>query len=672
MSARPRPGTQARMVDTEFTALEIQNRQRSVGQYFQHLTSTIAREVTEGMGDDAWNALFGFSGSFIREQPGGGDNDPEDPDFHEKRKVYGICLANAKHRRYPSSFRFRPYDPPPNDCSEKENSNVEELVSAPPTNTNLGDRRRRNPHRSMSRKPQRLSSVTDDAGHVDDASENDGDATPSWSKGVGDPRSAAVNIWSLNGYGQPVFTGGMYQSDEIRTLEATVRDYCASNNVALGQLCGGEDYTAHNKLVRGAWQEIARCLPHRTVLSVYRRAKRQLHGRTRGAWSEEEVAALFRLVELHGQKWASIENKLGRTAVDCRVKFFDATAKFERGKWSTPGIALLLQEVRAALGVPRRDMDVREINQWTLERNSKIPWTAISYRVNRRRVDCYFKWKQLTKRSNRMALKLGLERTPMLRDSIKADLRTEYTRWKAEQDPHWRRKYAEDCLRPLLPREKSRADARREHVELLESLVASRATRASEVSWHALARGGGGEDAAPRDTWERLVDEHAAEGDLDLPLWTLARIVKGAVERAREDAATSEDEARETPSARARKAGEEGAARKTRSRRRPPSGSAGESIECQPRKATEKPRDGETARRNPTGEALKKNTKETSSPPHTAGVPVERLRNAIEGIVARADPDVTVGSVRKLLEVELGLDLSPHNLMLKEMIKEAL
>ena len=84
------------------------------------------------------------------------------------------------------------------------------------------------------------------------------------------------------------------------------------------------------------------------------------------------MAVLFRLVELHGQKWKAIQDKLGRTAVDCRVKFFDVDAKFERGKWSTSNVVLLLQKVQVALNVPQPDMDVREINQWTLERNSKI------------------------------------------------------------------------------------------------------------------------------------------------------------------------------------------------------------------------------------------------------------------------------------------------------------
>ena len=128
-----------------------------------------------------------------------------------------------------------------------------------------------------------------------------------WTKGVVDPNvDDRVNIWSLNGYGEPVFTGGNYRHDEALILENAVKNYCSSNNVTLSQLCGGDDHIIHNKSVRGAWKEISQCLPHRTVLSVYRRALRQLHAMTRGAWSKEEVASLHNLVDLHGHRWKII------------------------------------------------------------------------------------------------------------------------------------------------------------------------------------------------------------------------------------------------------------------------------------------------------------------------------------------------------------------------------
>ncbi|KAL3810187.1 hypothetical protein ACHAXA_001608 [Cyclostephanos tholiformis] len=51
----------------------------------------------------------------------------------------------------------------------------------------------------------------------------------------------------------------MYKPDEELILDRAVRDYCASKNVTLTQLCGGGDHRKHDKALRGAWAEIARC-----------------------------------------------------------------------------------------------------------------------------------------------------------------------------------------------------------------------------------------------------------------------------------------------------------------------------------------------------------------------------------------------------------------------------
>ena len=268
-----------------------------------------------------------------------------------------------------------------------------------------------------------------------------------WTKGAANA-DGRVNIWSLNGFGEPVFTGSMYSEDEVRTLQVAVEDYCKSNDVTVSQLCGGADHTVHNKRIRGAWQVIAQSLPHRTVLSVYRKALRRFHTHTRGKWTEDEIRTLLRLVELHGRKWKSIQDKLGRSATDCRLKFFDLTDGCKRGKWSLDEVEALLKAARSALNVPRDDMDVREINQWTLDHNTKLPFTSLCHQVKRRRQDCYFKWKQLTKRSNKKASELGLEGVPMARETIKFDVRSEYLQWKAEQDPSFREQYASNLSCP--------------------------------------------------------------------------------------------------------------------------------------------------------------------------------------------------------------------------------
>jgi len=441
-----------------------------------------------------------------------------------------------------------------------------------------------------------------------------------WTKGKVDPKSDdRVNIWSLNGFGEPVFTGGMYSHDESTILEQTVKDYCASKNVTLSQLCGGDDYTRHNKTVRNAWCEIAQCLPHRPIISVYRRSLRQENGYTRGAWSEEEVVSLFNLVDLHGHRWAIIQNKLGRSATDCRLKFLSSNENFKRGKWSMEEVELLLKKVRSALRLPRKDMDVREINQWTLEQNSKIPWTAISCKVSRKRTDCYYKWKQMTKRSNQKAIMLGLEPIPMARDSHKFDVKSEYYQWKAEQDPKFRQKYAEEFIMPLLQKEGDGADAQKEHIQLLDSIIKSRAIRPSEISWHTF-RG-----EAPRERWDDLVDKYAPDDQMDLPIWKLAKVVRAAAGRD----VSSNKEAQDNQ------------------------------LEADPQ--------------NPGDEKKKKRKrKKQSSEPRISGVSIQQLQKAIKEIVDDSNLDITVKRVRKLLQEKLEIDLSSHKDMVKKMIKEVL
>ena len=53
---------------------------------------------------------------------------------------------------------------------------------------------------------------------------------------------------------------------------------------------------AHKGDLRGAWLEIARAVPHRTVQSIYRHGIRRLHSFKRGAWQPEEERRLVELV----------------------------------------------------------------------------------------------------------------------------------------------------------------------------------------------------------------------------------------------------------------------------------------------------------------------------------------------------------------------------------------
>jgi hypothetical protein len=190
-------------------------------------------------------------------------------------------------------------------------------------------------------------------------------------------------------------------------------------------------------------------------------------------------------------------------------------------------LELLLSSVRQVLDVPRDDMDVREINQWTLDNQSKIPWTIISVRVMRARTDCYFKWKAMTKRSNKLASRMGLEPIPMARCTLKFDVKTEYYQWKAEQDPKFRQMYATKCILPLIQSESNPKDSQTQQDDiLLGSIIQSKASRSSEMPWNNLRDG-----MTARERFDYLVDTFASENEMDLPLWELAKVVRSSLNK---------------------------------------------------------------------------------------------------------------------------------------------
>jgi hypothetical protein len=463
----------------------------------------------------------------------------------------------------------------------------------------------------------------------DELNNNPSTHAPSWKKGEGTSTDDRINHWSLNGFGEPVFTGGLYTHEDIDTLETAVKDYCASRNVTPQELCSEK----HFKAVRGAWNEIAQSLPHRTVLSVYRRALRQFSGHTTGKWSEEELASLSRLVELHGHKWKTIQDKLGRSAHYCRSKFLEMNDEFERGRWSVEKIELLLKTIRDALDVPRSDMDVREINQFTLDNNSKIPWTVVSFRVMRGMSDCYMKWKQMTRRSNKIAATLGLEPIPMARTSLKFDVKMEYYRWKAEQDPKWRKKYADKYIIPLL---RNNADEKATAIQLddslLDKVIQSKANRLSEMSWHSIRDMPNG--VSSRERFDELVDEYAPNEAMDLPLWQLAKIVRERFNKF--VMAGNNDVASDSNT--------------TSNALRPKKKSVNDP---QPERVQSNPNNGRAL------SALEINT--------------DALKRNISEVFATVDSNkVTMKGVRKLLEKQMGIKLRQYKDQIKEIVMEML
>ena len=104
--------------------------------------------------------------------------------------------------------------------------------------------------------------------------------------------SSSPSKWSYNGYGAECpnpARGGKFTPEETKIVCAAIHDYCEKASVTVERLCSECDHKAE---LKGAWIEISKKIPHRTVQSVYRHGLRQLHPFKRGQWSDEECAKL--------------------------------------------------------------------------------------------------------------------------------------------------------------------------------------------------------------------------------------------------------------------------------------------------------------------------------------------------------------------------------------------
>jgi hypothetical protein len=127
-----------------------------------------------------------------------------------------------------------------------------------------------------------------------------------------------TNKWHQNGYGHVVpKQSGKFSREESDIIKTAIEEYCQRKNITVKALCSEREHKAD---LKGAWMEIAKKLPERSVQSVYRHGIRQCHPFKRGAWSEAEVSMLQDLVAHNSKKWSMIQTKLNRSADSCRDK----------------------------------------------------------------------------------------------------------------------------------------------------------------------------------------------------------------------------------------------------------------------------------------------------------------------------------------------------------------
>jgi len=213
--------------------------------------------------------------------------------------------------------------------------------------------------------------------------------------GFGDDSGSGIdNKWAQNGYGQGVPTiSGKFSKAESEKVRKAVKEFCAEKQISVARLCSECDHKAE---LKGAWMEIAKVLPQRSVQSVYRHGLRQLHPFKRGLWTEEECEMLESLVGRIGKKWAAIQEKLNRSADSCRDKYREMSDSYTRGRWKENESELLKRVIREHLNADP-NADIKELGRMVEAKGIKIPWSVISKRmVKRSRLSCFKKWQKMT------------------------------------------------------------------------------------------------------------------------------------------------------------------------------------------------------------------------------------------------------------------------------------
>lgn len=202
------------------------------------------------------------------------------------------------------------------------------------------------------------------------------------------------NKWSKNGFGEPCASqGGKFSKEESETVRRAVEEYCALKGITTQRLCSECDHKAE---LKGAWMEISKQLPHRTVQSVYRHGLRQLHPFKRGPWTEAECQQLAEHVSRAGKKWSSIQAKLNRSADSCRDKYREMNTEYVKGRWKENETELLKRIIREHLRADP-NADIKELGKMVENEGIIIPWSNISKRMGKRsRLSCFKKWQKMT------------------------------------------------------------------------------------------------------------------------------------------------------------------------------------------------------------------------------------------------------------------------------------
>lgn len=145
---------------------------------------------------------------------------------------------------------------------------------------------------------------------------------------------------------------GKFSNAEAQAVNDIVQKYLAEHNLSFAEF--KELFfqrRGHNRL-HDFFLMAAQQLVGRPVIHVYHYMRRQYHpGNWHGRWSPEEDAQLKRLFAIHGPKWETIGEQLGRFHVSCKDRYRNIRQSFNTGRWSEDEV----ERLRAGILAWRRE-----------------------------------------------------------------------------------------------------------------------------------------------------------------------------------------------------------------------------------------------------------------------------------------------------------------------------
>ncbi|KAF7054172.1 hypothetical protein CFC21_061900 [Triticum aestivum] len=123
---------------------------------------------------------------------------------------------------------------------------------------------------------------------------------------------------------------GRFTPEEDATLMEAMRGYAEMKQ--LGEK-GLEMIGSCRKYpeLKGCWDDIAKSLPHRPYLAIYRRAHTLLHRSTGCKWTDEEKEQIRRFVEKNGTDWKTLAQELGKSEIHVKHAWRRIKPKKKKG-----------------------------------------------------------------------------------------------------------------------------------------------------------------------------------------------------------------------------------------------------------------------------------------------------------------------------------------------------